>query len=103
MTVKNLRKELRATVNDMEEISMADIQRVNTFSRRELMKTNTRELTALVCSFINPSQHKEFARHLEEYDHLATDWVSSNRLDWEGSMADKQSKKIVEGLKEKVA
>ena len=99
MTVKNLRKELHATVNDMEEISMGDIYRVNTFSRRELMKTNTRELTALVCSFINPAQHVEFARHLEEYDHLAIDWVSSNTLDWDGSMVDKQSNKIIEKLR----
>jgi hypothetical protein len=78
----------------MEPIELEEIGKVNTFSRMELMKEKTRELTAAITGKAKPDDwtlHKLF----DEYHMLAMDWVYSDRLDWEGSLPDKQARKIV--------
>ena len=78
----------------MEEIDFTELEQVNTFSRMELMKEKTRELIRHVSANAKPDD-RSMHKAMEEFDLLAMDWVYSDRLDWEGSLPDKQAKKIM--------
>lgn len=83
-SVAETRKTMKDNLKHNEPIE-GDIRNVNTFSRLELMKTKTRELTAMC-------KDQSF---LDTFDLLAMDWVYSDQLFWEGSMAEAHMKKIL--------
>jgi hypothetical protein len=73
------------------------MEKVNPHSRREKAKETARTLTQLVGEKITDSKRfPEFHDLFDRFDHLSTDWVFSDVLEWEGSSPDKTSKKIVE-------
>lgn len=74
---------MRAALKKKLHLDPADIAKVNTFSRMDLVKDKMRELTA-VC------KDQEV---IDVFDLLAMDWVYSDRLEWDGSMADIHMKK----------
>lgn len=94
MTVNQLRKELHTKVSELDEIEMDDLKLVNTFSRMELIKEKTREITALASAFAQQKDFKMFHTLFDAWDALAIDWVYSDVLDYSGSLADAKAKEI---------
>ena len=90
-SVAQQRKILHEKVNQMEPVSPSDMEEVNTYSRLEHMKEKTRELTAAMAGH---DSTEEIHKMMDTYDLLAMDWVYSDELKWDGSMADVQAKKI---------
>jgi hypothetical protein len=80
----------------MEPIEFGEIEKVNTFSRMELMKEKTREMTGALVRGKSKPDDWTLHKLCQEYDMLALDWVYSDRLEWEGSLPDKQVKRILE-------
>lgn len=88
-----LRKELTEKLERTEEVSLEDLDLVNPFSRREVMEMETRELVSEISECPEPLWQKVH-RMLDVYDHLASDWIYSDALEWTDSLPDKQSIKI---------
>lgn len=95
-----MRKSLHECVHAMEAIDPGEVDLVNTFSRTELMKNKTRELTALLCAFVPREKFNHFIELQDQYDHLAIDWVYGNELEWDGSIVDNHVKKIISEIDE---
>lgn len=77
---------------------MDDLHKVNMFSRMEIMKQKTRELTANVSAFVKPEHHDKFILLCDQFGHLAIDWVNGNDLEWQESLADKKASRIMDEL-----
>lgn len=90
--VKEARAILKEKLKNDEPIAVADIEKVNTPFRRELMMKKTKEL----CSFTVGADPKDEQLHMmmDMFDYLALDWVYSDVLRWEGSLADSYANKI---------
>jgi hypothetical protein len=78
----------------MEEIDVEDLKQVNTFSRIELVKEKTRELTVLASAFAKGPDAENLHRLFAQWDALAMDWVYSDRLEYGGSFPDAKAKEI---------
>jgi hypothetical protein len=89
--IERERRYLHESVALNEPIEIDDLKRVNTFSRMELMKEKTRELTR---ALINHQPSDVLYEMLETFNHLAVDWVYSDVLLWEDSLAAKQVQSI---------
>lgn len=96
LTVEEARKILHAKVRKTEPIEPSQIAQVNTDARMEMMKTKTRELMASVAA--SGKITEEIMLLVDMFDCLALDWVYSNRLLWEGSLADGYAQKIISRL-----
>ena len=101
MRVSQLRKELHQQVKDGLVIDVADVEIVNTFSRTDVMKENTRDLTKILSAFVSKEDYGIFIKHLQEFEHLAVDWISSGNLEWQESLAAKKMAQIMYLLREK--
>jgi hypothetical protein len=91
-SVGQARKNLHDKTKAGDPISVAEIAEVNTFSRLECMQEKTRELTGFLTGHTST---EEIQKMMDTYDLLAMDWVYSDELKWDGSMADVQMKKII--------
>lgn len=74
---------------------MSDIEKVNTFSRIEKMKNETRSMTNELTK-VNKNDYEKILIMCDIYDHLSVDWIHSGKLEWEGSLPSKQARKIIE-------
>lgn len=93
MTVHDMRKELKRRLAATEPIDVEDVRCVNGHSRRELMQQKSRELLAEI--YARAKHPDRLLRHMfDVYEHLAMDWVCSETLEWEGSLADRQATHI---------
>lgn len=89
-SVSELRIHLKRRLHDEDHADVAEIAKVNTFERIKTMQTKTRELTdALIKTGSLPDKIE-----MDKYDHLAIDWVYSDRVEWDGSLAYLQAEKL---------
>jgi len=97
-TTTEARRILHEKVKNSEPIAITDVEKVNTPFRRELMKRKTRELRDYI-SIHNPNpDDNQLHLMLDMYDYLAIDWVYSNALLWNGSLACEYAQKIKDYL-----
>lgn len=75
--------------NDCPDAS--EIASVNVFERMKLMQQKTRELMDSIVA----SKRMPIESLMQKYDFLAIDWVYSDRLEWNGSLAAEMVKKIL--------
>lgn len=93
ITVEQARKMLHERVGRTAPISISEIAEVNTSARMEAMKQKTRELMAVVSTSKNLTN--DLLLMIDMFDCYAMDWVYSDRLKWEGSIADSYADKII--------
>lgn len=89
--VSEVRSVLKEKLKNDEPIAIKDIERVNTPFRKELMLKKSAELCALT---VNVTPNDELLLMMDMFDYLALDWVYSDELRWEGSLADSYANKI---------
>ena len=81
-SVRELREKLHKKVLNMDQLTPEEVEKVNTFSRLDVVKDKMRE-------FIDKCHDQEA---IDTFDLLAMDWVYSDCLEWDGSIADKYMK-----------
>ncbi len=76
----------------MEAIDLEDLKWVNFFSRRELVREKTRELSLFLSRCAVPGE--ALFKMQESFDYLAQDWIYSEALEWEGTPAWRHAEKL---------